>query len=199
MSATLLAPELETFPNRYRLPVEAYYRLMDLGFLEGRFEILDGEIVSKMGQNPQHARLLTRFNRLFSALFGPGVIRIQVPIIIPGPDGIYNEPEPDFVVTRETDDAYSDRHPGPDDALLVLEVSDSTLSTDLILKARLYARAGITDFWVLDIANRVLHVHRGPLNGEYGSVSVYRDTENAEVLARPGMTVSVSDLFPPVA
>jgi Uncharacterized protein conserved in cyanobacteria len=193
---SLLAPELERLPHRYRLPVDAYYRLMDLGFLQGRFEILDGEVVSKMGQNPPHARILTHLNRLFSRMFGAEFIRIQVPIHIPGADGIYNEPEPDIVVTRETDASYAKRHPDPEDVVLLVEVADSTVSTDLILKARLYARAEVSEYWVLDLTDRALHVHREPANGEYSKVSVHRVGELVSLSTRLNVSFSVADLFP---
>lgn len=127
MSNTLLTAEPEMFPNRYRLPVEAYYRLRELGFLEGRFEILDGAVINKRGQNPPHASTLTRLLRILVSLFGADYLRMQAPIVLPGTDGIYNEPEPDAAVTREPENAYNGRHPGPEDLVLVVEISDTTL------------------------------------------------------------------------
>jgi hypothetical protein len=70
MSNTLISPEEEMFPNRCRWTVEACYRLMELGLLEGRNEVLDGEIVSKMGQNPAHANAIKRLMRVLTTLFG---------------------------------------------------------------------------------------------------------------------------------
>jgi len=131
MSNTLLASEPEMFPNRYHLPVEAYYRLMELGYLEGRFEILDGEVISKKGQNPPHSSTLTRLVRILVGLFGADYLRIQSPIVLPGADGIYNEPEPDAAVTREPENAYNGRHPGPEDLRLVVEISVLTKMTHL--------------------------------------------------------------------
>ena len=76
-----------------------------------------------------------------------------------------NEPEPDLAVTREDTTVYADRHPGPADLHLVVEVSDTTLRTDLDFKAGLYARAGIPEYWALDLASRRIppqfcHHHR---------------------------------------
>jgi|SRR5579871_968372 len=199
MSNTLLASEPEMFPNRYRLPVEAYYRLMELGYLEGRFEILDGEVISKMGQNPPHSSTLTRLIRILVVLFGAEYLRIQSPIALPGVDGIYNEPEPDAAITRESENAYNGRHPGPEDLLFVVEISDTTLRTDLIVKARLYARAGIAEYWVLDLNARQLHIHREPANGEYTSITVHAETETVAFTSRPASPISLADLLPPAS
>jgi Uma2 family endonuclease len=199
MSNTLFASEPEMFPNRYRLPVEAYYRLRELGFLEGRFEILDGEVISKMGQNPPHSSTLTRLFRILASLFGADYLRMQSPIVLPGTDGLYNEPEPDAVVTRERENAYNGRHPGPEDLLLVVEISDTTIGTDLTVKARLYARAGITEYWALDLNARQLHMHREPANGEYTAVTVHAETETVILASRLEACVVLTDLLPPVS
>jgi Uma2 family endonuclease len=198
MSSTLIAPELESFPNRYRWSVEACYRLMDLGFLEGRFEILDGQVIDKMGQNPPHAATLTRLARILSGLFGPDFIRVQAPISIPGSEGVYNEPEPDIAVTQAPENSYNKRHPGPSEVLLVVEVADTTLRTDLILKARLYAQVGIPEYWALDLNTRHLHVHREPSNGVYAKVNMHTENESISLASSSGSLVAVADLLPPL-
>src|SRR5260221_8801173 len=103
MSSTLIAPETETFPNRYRWTTEACYRLMDLGVLEGRFELLDGEIIDKMGQKPPHSTTLTRLVRSLDSVFKLDQVRIQSPISLRHPDDVYNEPEPDVAVTSPSE------------------------------------------------------------------------------------------------
>lgn len=196
MSNTLIAPEFEMFPNRYRWTVEACYRLRELGFLEGRFELLDGEVISKMGQKPSHAMTLTRLVRVLAVLFGLEYLRIQTPIALLAPDNVYTEPESDLAVTRETEEAYADRHPGLGELLLLIEISDTTLRTDLLVKARLYARAGIAEYWTLDLNARQLHIHREPVNGEYAAVTVHAETETVAATARPDAPIAVADLLP---
>jgi Uma2 family endonuclease len=197
MSNTLVAPELEIFPNRYRWTVEACDRLMELGMLEGNNEILDGEIISKMGQNPAHANALKRLMRVLSSLFGLDLLWIQSPLTLPAPDNIYNEPEPDITVTRESEDAYADRHPGPEDVRLVVEVSDTTLRTDQIVKSRLYARAGIAEYWILDLNARQLHIYREPANGEYVVVTVHAETDTVTLTALPNASIAITEILPP--
>lgn len=199
MSNTLFASEPEMFPNRYRLPVEAYHQLQELGFLEGRFEILDGEVISKRGQKPAHSSTLTRLLRILAGLFGADYLRMQSPIVLPGMDGLYNEPEPDAAVTKEPENAYNDRHPGSDDLLLVVEISDTTLRTDLVVKARLYARAGIAEYWVLDLNARQLHIHRAPADGEYTAVTVHAEAETVAFASRPEAPIAITDLLPPIS
>jgi Uma2 family endonuclease len=196
MAAPLLAPELESIPNRRPLPVEAYYRLMEQGFLEGRFEILDGEVIDKMGQNPPHAVTLSIILEALVDLFGLPYIRLQSPIAIPGQDGIYNEPEPDIVVTADRSSTYLGRHPSPQDLLLVVEISDISLTTDLVLKARLFARARISEYWVVDLTGRRLHIHRAPVNGEYSDVTVIPEGHVVSPIAKPQTQIQVSDLLP---
>ena len=96
-----------------------------------------------------------------------------------------NEPEPDPAVTREDTTVYADRHPGPADLHLVVEVSDTTLRTDLDFKADLYARAGIPEYWALDPASSRLHVHRNPLSGQYESVAILSESDSASPLPAP--------------
>jgi Uma2 family endonuclease len=115
------------------------------------------------------------------------------------PDSTYSEPEPALAVTREATSAYVDRHPGPSDILLIVEVSDTSIRTDLLVKARLYARAGIPEYWALDLPNRRLHVHREPAGQDYSTVTVVEDGGSVAYEARPESVIAVADLLPPVA
>ena len=199
MSRDLIEPESEIFPNRYRWRVEACYRLMDLGFLEGRFEILDGEVISKVGQKPPHRIAIILLVKWLHSLFDALHVQSEGPITLPVPDGVYSEPEPDIVVTREPTTVYVNRHPGPEDLLFVMEVSDTTLRTDLLVKARLYARAGIAEYWVLDLNARQIHVHREPADGEYRVVTLHAEGESIALAVRPNAPIAIANLLPPIA
>ena len=107
MANTLIAPEYELFPNRYRWTVQKCYEMVAAGQLVGRYEILDGEVVSKMGQNPAHAKAIKRLMRVLTALFGIDLLWVQLPITLVSPDNVYTEPEPDIAVTREPEDRKS--------------------------------------------------------------------------------------------
>jgi Uma2 family endonuclease len=195
--AGLLTPEEETYPNRYRWSVEACYRLRDLGFLDGKFEVLDGEVVNKMGQKPPHRMAIILLAKWLGEAYGPLSVQTEGPIALEQPDSVYSEPEPDLAVTREPTTAYALRHPGPADVLLVVEVSDTTLRTDLLVKARLYARAGIGEYWALDLHGRCLHVHRDPSEGEYQSIEVVAEQSSVSPAGRPDASLQVGSLLAP--
>ena len=89
-----------------------------------------------------------------------------------------------------------DRFPGPGDIALLVEVSDSTLSFDLRTKSALYARAEFADYWVLDINQRKMIVHRDPREGRYQSVTVYSASESVSPLAAPERQFAVRSAFP---
>lgn len=196
MTDTLIAPENETFPNRKRWTVQECYRLMESGDLTGRWELIDGEILSKMGQKPPHSATLNLIMQWLMTQLGIGLVRIQQPITLPGAAGETNEPEPDIAVTIQPATTYMDRHPTPADLLLVVEVSDTTLHFDLTTKALLYARAGVSEYWAADIAGRQIRCHRGPASTGYAEIVVYREEERISLLSRPDVAVRCGDLFP---
>lgn len=198
VSQTLIAPEYELFPNRVRWTVENCYLMAEEGKLVGRYEVLDGEVVSKMGQRPPHFRCISLLSEWVASVFGMGYIRVQGPIALPLPDGEYSEPEPDVAVTIKGGTLFEDHHPGPPDLLLVAEISDTSLLIDLVVKARLYARAGIIEYWIVDLNSRQVHIHREPVNGVYTSVNIHTESEVVSTLARPEVSVIVANLLPNV-
>jgi Uma2 family endonuclease len=196
MANVLIAPELEMFPNRKRWTAAECAELAAEGRLVGRYELLDGEIVSKMGQNPPHRIAVMLMTQWLIALFGVLQVQVQEPIRIPGEAGAFNEPEPDLAVTQEATTEYADRHPGPDDLRLVVEVADTTLRTDLVVKALLYARSGIPAYWVVDVVNRCLYLHHAPTPDGYAEVRVLAETETVTFAEHPDKPVTVRDLLP---
>ncbi len=183
-------------PNRKRWTREECRRLHAAGFLPGRYELIDGEIIEKMPKNPPHRIALILLAAWLETLFGRLCVQTQDPIVLPIPDDRSTEPEPDVAVTRESATSYTQDNPGPQDLLLVGEVSDTTLAYDLQSKANLYAAAGISDYWVLDVVGRRLYVHRRPASDGYREVRIYSDTEEVSPLARPDATILVASLLP---
>ncbi len=171
--------------------------LVDNELLVGRYELIDGEIVSKMGQKPPHAVAIMRLTKWLVNLFGGDFVRIQLPIDVAEQDNEINEPEPDAVALAQPGEAYMAGNPDPVEVLLAIEVADSSLRFDLITKAALYARAAILEFWVLDIVNRRLVVHRQPSGTGYAEILEYAETEQLAPISRPESLVLVSDLLPP--
>lgn len=138
-------------------------------------------------------------NAWLTAVFGSLFVQTQATINIGDADPDHNEPEPDAAVTVEPNTAYADRHPGPADILLVAEVSDTTLRFDRTTKARLYARAGIREYWIVNLIGRQVLVHRQPSPDGYANITAYGPDEMIATLTQPNIAVRVLDLLPPVA
>ena len=184
MSAAIL-PELALSPDRIRFTREEAAKMAESGLIEGRYELLRGELISKMGQKPPHSWVITKLNGILVRQFGGDRVRIQLPIRLPDPEGIHSEPEPDVVLLCREDQEFLSRHPGPPDIALLIEVSDTTFDRDRGVKYHLYASAGIAEYWVIDIQQRRTFVCRRPFGSEYQSVEIIPSGEPLVPVAGP--------------
>jgi Uma2 family endonuclease len=185
----------EPRPIRFSRP--QYIRLGELGFLDGRrVQRIFGEIVEMPRQNWPHVVAKKKASIVLGRAFdGIGWVNEQSPL--PTSD---SDPEPDVAVIPGRIEDYTDH---PERVLLVVEISDSTLTYDTTTKAELYATAGVPDYWVLDLNGRELHVFRDPVPlpaglgaTAYRSHTVHAPTETVSPLAAPTATVAVADLLP---
>lgn len=190
-------PRPEPSPHRKRWTRQECDALRDGGFLTGRYELIDGYIISKIGQNSPHRITVILLRNWLITVFGALLVQSQAGIDIGDADPEHNDPEPDAAVTVEPNTAYREGHPGPADLLLVAEVSDTTLRFDRTTKAALYARAGIGEYWVVDVTGRQVFVHRRPTPDGYAETTSYAEHETLVSLARPDDIVRVADLLPP--
>ena len=167
-----------------------FHRFGDLGAFEGRRAMLiDGVIVEEGPMSPPHAITLGLVEEAVRAAFGPGWwLRHQSPLVL----GLDTDPEPDLVVVPGRPREYNG-HPAT--AALVVEVADSSLDFDTQDKRRLYARSGISDYWVVDINGRRLLVFRDPRNGDYASQQPFDVTAVVAPLAMPTAVVRVADML----
>lgn len=152
-----------------------------------RYELLDGQLMEKMAQNEPHWWGMKMVSNALRAIFGSSVVE-QVPLFLAEGDN----PEPDASVLSPLTPS-----PTAEEILLVVEVADTSLATDLGLKARLFARHGVRDYWVLDLVHRELVVHRGPLREGERWTEIRRLGPEASVapLAAPDRMILVEDLF----
>ena len=178
----------------YRWTREAFEKLAEVGLIEpdARLELIDGEILQKMSpQSARHFAAVLKVEEALRALFGPGyVVRVQGPLALDP----YSEPEPDVAVVEGTIDDYVEAHPST--AVLVVEVADASLQFDRTRKAALYARAGIPDYWIVNLLDGVLEVLRQPEGDAYRERMVLAPHEQMAPLARPGASLEVARLFP---
>jgi Uma2 family endonuclease len=198
-----IAPQTQSIsepgPRRVRWTREQAAAISEAGILEGRYELIDGEILQKMGQKPLHAYVTRLVTAWLSRIFGAEYVQCQLPIRVAHSDERYNEPEPDVAVTRQPNTAFANRHPAPDDLSLVVEVSDSTVNFDLTAKALLYARAGIAEYWVFDLIGRRIIVHREPQSEDYARIAAYAEDESVSTLELPDDLARAADLLPPLS
>jgi len=181
---------------RKRWTVDDCRQMIDSGLLApGSFELIEGEVISKMGQGRLHIAVVTRIMTALAIVFGAEVIQSQAPIGI-GDTDEYNDPEPDAAVLRERVTAYVDREPDPAaDVLLVVEAAVSSLPGDLGAKARIYGSHGVQEYWVVSGERRELIVFRGPGPLGYASMTVFGESESAAPMSSPESLVRVADLL----
>ncbi len=152
-------------------------------------------MLNKLGKNWPHVAAVTLLRNWLAGVFGVTFVVQEAPIDVAPEDNPTSEPEPDIIVlTRDLSEIPSTGHPHPEDLSLVVEVADTTLHFDLTTKAALYARAGIVEYWVLDVTGKRLIVHREPQRGVYSSVLASGPLESIAPLAAPHAVFRVDDL-----
>ncbi len=184
--------------RRWRWNVDEYRRLDELGFFEDhKVELINGELY-ELTTNPPHDTSVSLTGTALEAAFGPGyVVREEKTLDL----GRRYQPHPDAaVVVGQTRD-YAVKHPTT--AVLIAEVSESSLRHDRVVKAHRYAMAGIADYWIVNLAERQLEIHRKPepdpdRSGRfrYAEVTIVPADGHASPLARPTARIAVADLLP---
>jgi Uma2 family endonuclease len=175
-----------------------YETLVASGFFhpEERLELVDGELLRMTPQGSAHATAISLLEETLKSAFGLGFnVRAQMPLAL-DPD---SEPEPDVAVVVGSPRDYRDSHPTT--AVLVVEVADTTLTYDRERKTHLYARAGIPDYWILNLLDRCLEVYRQPVatgseGPRYATKLVVSSSESVSPLARLNVSIRVADLLP---
>lgn len=189
MPTVLEARERAALPY-HRWSVAEYHRMAEFGLLDetDRIELIEGELIDMAPIGSRHAFRVDRLAELLGG--GPGaghMVRVQNPILL----GEHNEPQPDVVLVKRNN--YADRHPGPADILLIVEVSDTTLQYDREVKLPLYARHGIPEVWLLDVATGELSIHLDPVEGQYRLTRKPTAKEVVSPAAVPGVAITLAD------
>jgi Uma2 family endonuclease len=143
-----------------RFSVAEYHKLIEIGILteDDNLELLEGYLVHKMSRNPPHdATIQKAMKRLWRVLPPGWDLRVQSAVTL-----TTSEPEPDLAVVRGDENDYLARHPGPADVGLAIEVADATLAGDRVDKGRIYARAGIACYWIINLVDRQVEVYTAP-------------------------------------
>lgn len=155
----------------FPLSVAQYHAMRDAGILDedDKVELLDGQLVAKMTKNPPHTTATVLVQAALQRVLPSGYhVRAQEPVTTTD-----SEPEPDVLVARGDVRDYVQRHPGPDDVPLVVEVSDVSLRLDRGRKLAVYARAGIAWYWIVNLRDRVVEAYRDPDGVGYAAREEY--------------------------
>lgn len=186
-----VADALVAEPTRPLRRVE-YDRLVELGaFQDERIELLEGRLVVMSPQGAAHAWVVERLTELLViALQRRARVRPQLPLALSD----LSEPEPDLAVVEPGDDLAEH----PSSALLVVEVAESSVRRDRDVKALLYAQGDVAEYWLVDLVEETVTVHRGRLEGRYRDVSSARRGDTVAPVAFPDVTLEVSDFLPPL-
>jgi Uma2 family endonuclease len=180
--------------TRRRFTVEEYHRMADAGVFapRDRLELIDGEILEVTPIGARHLAAVLRLNQALQQAFaGQALISPQLPLVLDD----YSEPQPDLALLAIRGDFYASGLPSAPDALLVVEVSDTSLRYDRELKLPRYARAGVPEVWILDLAGRRLHVYREPADDRNADDLALGGGDAVEVAAFPATRFLVSDLL----
>lgn len=191
------APVASPFPRVKRWTVAEFHKVRSTGIWDGqRTYLIRGVIWEQGPMNPPHAALIGIVDDALRQVFGAGFsLRSQLPLVL----GHDSDPFPDVAVVQGNPRDYLTVHPAT--ALLVVEVADTSMFEDQTTKAELYATAGIPEYWIVDVNDRKLYVHRDPKAIPAGGVS-YRNTftltanDTISPIADPTATIRVADLLP---
>ncbi len=183
-------------PIRKRLlSNEEYHQMVEAGILaeRERVELIYGEVLEMTPIGNRHAACLRRLLHLLAPALGTAaMLDAQNPLHLPEER---SEPQPDLVLLRSREDGYAAGPPAAADVLLVVEVADSSLAYDRDVKVPLYARAGIPEVWLVDLAGGAVAVHRRPAGGSFRDVQTLRRGDHLAPQALPEARLPVDSIL----
>jgi Uma2 family endonuclease len=176
---------------RRKLTIADYYRMAEAGILSDtdRVELIEGELVEMVPIGSNHHGAVNALNyMLLKAVDDRAVVSVQGPVRLDD----YNEPEPDFALLKPRADFYRAAHPRPEDVLLIIEVAYSSLTYDRTVKRALYARHGIPELWIVNIAAGEIEVSRDPTGDAYTTTTLVGADGRLEPAGLPGVIISAA-------
>jgi len=174
--------------------VDDYYLMAEAGILgpEDRVELIDGEIIKMCPIGNRHLGCVNRATEIFVGAFrGLAVVSVQNPLRLTN----YTEPQPDIVLLKPRNDHYGSKKPMAEDALLVVEVSDTTFMFDHDVKLKRYARAGVPEVWIENLESDLLLVFRDPAGDAYQTCLTLRRGDSVSVAAFPNAVFKAEEFL----
>ena len=179
-------------PRRFN--VTEYYKMAKAGILkpDDRVELIEGEIIKMTAIGSPHAACVARLARLLPKATGErALLWVQNPVRLDD----FSEPVPDIALLKLRDDYYATRHPTPTDALLLIEVADSSLLKDRNMKVPLYARACISEIWIVNLPKETIEVYSDALNGKYRKCRKFKRGEVVKSPTVKGLALKVNEIL----
>jgi len=183
-------------PTAYHFSTDQYEKMISSGVFTSadNVELIDGEIVKMAPRGLRHEACVRRLQLLFHEMLGrSAIVSSQNSLTIP-PN---SQPEPDVALLKWREDMYEISRPTPADALLVIEVSDSTLKEDRGRKKALYAKAGVSDYWIVNLQDDLVEVYSGLSHGSYTVTSVMKLGDNIPLTGGLQGIVAVDSILRP--
>jgi Uma2 family endonuclease len=181
MSTTTFLPPSAPPPDPlWRLSVDQYHQMIQAGILssDDPVELLDGCLVRKMPKNPLHCYVSELLRERLAGLLPAGYFTSsQNPVTLTA-----SEPEPDVLLIRGARADFVARHPHPSDIVLLVEVADTSLTRDRGAKKRIYAQAGIANYWVINLVNKQIEVYQEPAGIDYGKQAISGPNEDVAII-----------------
>ena len=178
-----------------RFTVDEYFAMAEAGILkqEERVELIDGVIVEMAPIGNNHLGTTDLYTMLLVRGVGDrAIVRVQGSVLL----AERSMPEPDLVLLRARQDFYRYRAAGPEDVLLLIEVSDSSVDYDRNVKLPRYAEAGIPEVWLTILPERVIEAHTGPPGGRYTQTRIFVPGDTISPGCFPDIALSVDDILP---
>ena len=180
--------------TRHRFTVAEYERMGQIGIFseDERVELVCGEVIEMPPIGERHAAcvdFLTQFITL--RLRRSAIVRVQSSVRLDE----YSQPQPYITILKHRDDFYRHRRPGPEDILLIIEVSDTTLEYEMKVKVPLYARAGIPETWLVNLRGGRVKAHADPAEGSYQTITSYARGEEIRSRSLAALRVSVAEVL----
>ncbi len=172
-----------------------YYQMIESGIIrEGeRVELILGQIFTMAAKGTRHTVATTRLiTELPMLIQRRAIVRCQDPITLLN----NSEPEPDIVIARLRSDDYINSHPSPADIILLMEVADSSIKFDRETKAPLYAAAGISEYWIVNLIDDRLEIYRQPEGDIYASIEIITPPRSISLPQFSDISLNIADFFP---
>jgi len=180
--------------TRRKITVDEYHEMGKAGILtrEDRVELIEGELIAMAPIGSEHHGTVDWLNRaLVRAIGDRGIVRVQGSVRLNN----RTEPQPDFAILRPREDFYRKTVATPADVFFLVEVANSSLRFDRSIKRPLYARAGIVEYWIVNLTDGEVEVCRQPGNTDYSDVKLAGRGAVIEPSLLPGVAISVTELL----